>query len=220
MVIVFAPHSFSYCVIVLLPPPPPCPPPSTVPPAPPTPHVTPLKIKPIVPFYASILYSSAVLDAWYQLSGKASSHNGVDHLNPTPSFLKGITVTVSSCPSIHLFRYCPQDIFWTAQLFISKLFMVVHHHESGWFAVFMVKVTLRAATIKIWQFLLYLFLWTSDPFAANLNLMTHHHKLWKVWWKYLIATFTLKVTVKVQNVSGCLSSEHFIIYNQTWYGDA
>lgn len=109
MTIVFAPHSFSYCVIVLLPPHPL--PPSTVPPAPPTPHVTPLEIKPIVPLYASVLYSTVVLDAWYQLSGKASSHNGVDHLNPTPSFLKGITVTVSSCPCIHLFRYCPQDIF-------------------------------------------------------------------------------------------------------------
>ena len=57
---------------------------------------------------------------------------------------------------------CLDDIFWTAEYFVTKLGMVTQHHETEClagkkkFAVFKVKVTARADMINIWLFLLYL----------------------------------------------------------------
>ena len=58
-----------------------------------------------------------------------------------------IGIAVSVCPCVRLSRFSPDDVFWTAQTFVTKLGMMVHRHESEChakrliFAVFMVKVT-------------------------------------------------------------------------------
>ena len=49
---------------------------------------------------------------------------------------------------------CPDDIFLTAEHFVTKLVIVVHHYElectqNYWFAIFKVKVTARAHMIKM-----------------------------------------------------------------------
>ena len=64
-----------------------------------------------------------------------------------------------------LVNVCP-DIFWTAKHFVTKLAMMVQHHEPEYhtekkkkkklFAIFRVKVKARAHMIRIWIFLLYL----------------------------------------------------------------
>ena len=48
---------------------------------------------------------------------------------------------------------CPDKLFLTAELFITKLSKVMHHHEPEFlvkscFAVFKVKVTVKAHTMK------------------------------------------------------------------------
>ena len=52
---------------------------------------------------------------------------------------------------------CPDNIFWIAEPFTTKLGMVIHHYEQNclsknWFAVFKVKVTVMDNIIKIWLF--------------------------------------------------------------------
>lgn len=39
-------------------------------------------------------------------------------------------ITVFICLSVLVFGLCPEGIFWTAALFVTKLGMVVYHHES------------------------------------------------------------------------------------------
>ena len=61
---------------------------------------------------------------------------------------------------------CPEDIFWTAGHFVTKLAMIMQHHVSkrhaeNWFTVLNVKVTARADIIKTLLFLLYLLNWWS-----------------------------------------------------------
>ena len=49
---------------------------------------------------------------------------------------------------------CPDDILQTTEHCVTKLSIVMHHHElermqKDWFAIFQVKVTARADMIKI-----------------------------------------------------------------------
>ena len=88
------------------------------------------------------------------------------------------SILESPCPSICLYfgpyvGFCPEDIFWTNQHFVTKVVMVLHHGQvvlrhrqvewKDWDAVFKVKVTVRVYIIKMWQFLLYLL----DSFFCN-----------------------------------------------------
>ena len=59
--------------------------------------------------------------------------------------------------------FVPTRLSVCLQPFVTKLGIVVHHHEpechaTKWNAIFKVKVTVWAYIIKIWQFLLYLLL--------------------------------------------------------------
>ena len=73
---------------------------------------------------------------------------------------------------------CPDDIFWMTEHFVSKLGMVMQHHEPechleklGGGGV-KVKITARTRIIKIWLSPL----WTVESLAATLGLMIHHLK--------------------------------------------
>ena len=63
------------------------------------------------------------------------------------------------------------------------------------FAVFKVKVTVRAYMIEIWLFLLHLL--NCKSLATKLGLMVHHHTP-ECPVKKLITAFKVKVTVMVQ----------------------
>ena len=65
---------------------------------------------------------------------------------------------LSFCPYVW---FCPDDISWSIQPFLTKLGMVVYYYEAiviqkNCFTNLNVKVTVRAYIIKIWLYLLYL----------------------------------------------------------------
>ena len=81
---------------------------------------------------------------------------------------------------VQSFNFCPDDIFWTAEPCVTKLGTVMHHrgqerHVKDGFAVFMVKFTMRAHTIKYVSF--YHIYWTSHSFATRFNWLVHHDTL-------------------------------------------
>ena len=73
-----------------------------------------------------------------------------------------------------------QDIFWTSKYFVTKLGMVMQHHEpkchlkKKLFAILKVKATGRAHIINFFSF--YNIFWTVDWLVTKLGLMIHHHK--------------------------------------------
>ena len=88
----------------------------------------------------------------------------------------GREITVSVC-----WEFCPNDIFLTTEPFVTKLGIMVHHHEldcyvENWFAIFRVKVTVSAPVVKMGLFVVYIF-WTISPFVIKHSLMVEHHKL-------------------------------------------
>ena len=88
------------------------------------------------------------------------------------------------------------------QPFITKLGIVVHHHEpechvKNWDSIFKVKVT-ENMTISTIPYI------SSKPvslFATKLNLMVDHHKQRSVQWICWIAVFKVNVTAKVKSFS-------------------
>ena len=73
--------------------------------------------------------------------------------------LRGVILeSLRAC--VRLSGFCPEDMSWTAQLFVTKLGMVVYYreewHAKNSFAIFKVKVTARAYVIKLWLFWPYL----------------------------------------------------------------
>ena len=72
---------------------------------------------------------------------------------------------------------CPDDIFFTAEHFVTKLGSVMYHHEpecmqKDWFAIFKVKVIAYNQNYDSFCYIC----WTADPFATKLDLMVHCHK--------------------------------------------
>ena len=70
--------------------------------------------------------------------------NNLDYCNQDQGYSEGKNVSVY-----------PDDIFKTAQHFVTKLGIVTHHHEleclpKYWFVISKVKVTAKAHVIKIW----------------------------------------------------------------------
>ena len=84
------------------------------------------------------------------------------------------------CIGITCLSVCPDKIIWTAQPFVAKLGMVMHHQvtkswsimSKEWFAIF--KGTARARMFMLGLFLL--FLLKNIPFC-NQSVMIHHWEL-------------------------------------------
>ena len=121
---------------------------------------------------------------------------------------------------------CPDDIFWIAEPFTTKLGMVMHHYEPDCLSKRLVCCLQGQGhnnIIKIWLFnilseLLILL-------QAKLGLMVHHHKvdcLWKDWiallWSRSRSQKRFRIPVNVHLEWYLLSCWTFC--NQTWYGDA
>ena len=71
------------------------------------------------------------------------------------------------------------DIFWIIKHFVTKLAMLMQHHEpechvENAVAIFKVKVTVRLIWSKYDSF--YCIFWTVDSLATKLGLMIHYHK--------------------------------------------
>ena len=124
-----------------------------------------------------------------------------------------------------LVNVCVDNIFWTAKHFVTKLGMVMQHHEpvscgKKLFAVLKVIVTARRSRSQqglIWLFLLYPLNWR---FFGNQTLsddtLSWVSVLWKKNW---ITAFKVKVTVKDQNA--CPDDLNCLTFcYQTWYCDA
>ena len=123
---------------------------------------------------------------------------------------------------------CPDDIFWVAEPFTTKLGMVMQHCETDFLPERLVCCLQGQGHSKELQnqnmTLQYVF-WTADPFATKLGLMTHHHKLGCLVKRLDCSVVVkVKVTEKVQNSSECLCGRYLLncwtFCDQTWYGDA
>ena len=118
-----------------------------------------------------------------------------------------VKVTAMFKMSVNVF---PDDIFWTAKHFVSKLGMVVQQHKLecraeflffGGFLLSSKSRSQRGLTWSKYESFYYIF-WTVNSSAKKLSLMRHHHKpecLVKKW----ITAFKVKVTAKGQNVNVC-----------------
>ena len=78
--------------------------------------------------------------------------------------------------------------------------------QKNWFTVFIVKVTARAYLIKIWLFLLYLLNCWSICYQTWFDSTASLAGVSILWRKYITA-FKVRVTVKVQNASECVSDD-------------
>ena len=96
---------------------------------------------------------------------------------------------------------CPDNIFWTAQPFVAKLGMVMHHQvtkswsimSKEWFAIF--KVTVRARMFRLYLLFLLKKRTLLQPECDDTSLGAG--VLWKDW----MAVCKFKFTAKVQIVS-------------------
>ena len=86
----------------------------------------------------------------------------------------------------------PNLVWWWS--IISRSVM-----QKNLFAIFKVKVTVRAHRIKIWLFLLVDLLncWTADSLATKSGLMVHHHVCVCVWWGELLSRSRLPQKFKI-----------------------
>ena len=123
---------------------------------------------------------------------------------------------------------CPDDIFWIAEAFNSKLGIGMHHYQPGCYpkrlvCCFKVKVTVKDHIIKIWLSNI-----SSEVLIIlPLNLVWWH--IIMVWWHIIIMSCE-KIGLlcwgqgqghrKVQNSSKCWSGRYFgncwTFHNQTW----
>ena len=75
---------------------------------------------------------------------------------------------------------CPDNIFRTAEHFVTKLGMMMQHHEPECHAEKNCLLSSRSRSKRglIWSKYdsFYYFLWTIDSSATKLCLMIHHHK--------------------------------------------
>ena len=131
---------------------------------------------------------------------------------PVFCILNLITVEVKVTAVVHSFSVYLDNIFLTAEPFVTRLGVVIMGMsqsvmQKDSFAVFKVKVTERAHVIRCVCF--YHINWTADPLATKFNWMIHHPKLLR---KDLIAMVKVKDTVKVQNFVDCLSVLSFLCH--------
>lgn len=78
--------------------------------------------------------------------------------NPVPKFSWLLHLWSKSLPRLNVLIGVVSDIFWTFEPFITKLWWYheLECHTKSCFAIFKVKISVRAHVIKIWPFLLYL----------------------------------------------------------------
>ena len=124
---------------------------------------------------------------------------------------------------------CPDDTFWITEHLATKFGMVMQHHEpescghfccccylqgqghsKGSYHQNMTLSTILSELLIPWQ-----------PNLVWWYIIKSQSVLWK---KKLISAFRLKVTVKVQNVSECVSGWYLLncrsFWYQIWYGNA
>ena len=81
---------------------------------------------------------------------------------------------------------CLNDIFWTAEPFITKFGMVIHIHKLGWDVInnnnnktglLSSRSKSQLGLIESKYDCFYCIFWTSDPFLTKFCIVVHHHKL-------------------------------------------
>ena len=93
-------------------------------------------------------------------------------------------ISESLCPfSVCLSGFCPDNIFWTAQLVLTKLGIAVHCHETECrtekkhtTGLLSLRSRSQRAYMKSECDCFYYILWIADPFATRLGLMEHPRK--------------------------------------------
>ena len=82
-----------------------------------------------------------------------------------------------------LMNFCPADIFWIAEPFITKLGMVMHHHEPDCLPerlICCLQGQSHSEGSHNKNMTLHYVFWTADPFATEL-----------VWWRIIISWIAL-----------------------------
>lgn len=87
----------------------------------------------------------------------------------------------SQCMSIISMNACPEDVFWIAKSFVTKLGMMMHRrksnlHAEDCFDIFEVRVTMRAHILKHDCFQ-YIFR-TAHLFTTRSCMVVHYYKPW------------------------------------------
>ena len=132
-------------------------------------------------------------------------------------------VLLCVCPSVHLFGVCT-NILWTSRFFVTKLVMVVHHHEAvcqaPWLVCYLqIKVT-ELIHLKKRRLFLYIYLRAFNPFATKLSVMVQHHKP-KCLSKRLICRVQGQQKLKISvDISRRYTLNRYTFCNQPLYGGA
>ena len=108
-------------------------------------------------FPSNIVWGWGCTVEWCVCGGGGGCH--VVWLYPCNRVGVGGGTLESPCPSVHESRLCPENIFWTAQMFVSRLGMTVLHHEPGYHVIKMGMWSAGSRSkwglmIKLWLFLL------------------------------------------------------------------
>ena len=120
------------------------------------------------------------------------------------------------------------DIFWTRDHFVTKLGIVMQHHEPEGHAknlVHCLQCQGHSAGLHNQNMTMStIYLLNCWSIATNLGFIVQHQKPEHPMEKKWITAFKVKVTAKVQNVSECLSRWYRLncrrFCYQTWYGYA
>ena len=118
-----------------------------------------------------------------------------------------------------------QNVFWTTEHFVTKPGMVMQHHKPECHSEKLVQCSVsrsqQGLTSSKYDYVV------SSKLLARLqpNMVWWYNIISRsVEWKSGITAFKVKVTVKVWNVSECLSWWSLLIHRtfcyQVWYGDA
>ena len=137
----------------------------------------------------------------------------------------------------------PDDIFWTAELFVIKLAVVMHHHEPDCqselknkttekankrrLIIFRIKVTMRAHKIKLWLFIdnsTVIYSVTRRITRGILPRKATYFFLERVWCvqcqcesvKHVPILFTVLISSPYQRVTFCPLAETFPLSEQIY----
>ena len=79
-----------------------------------------------------------------------------------------------------IINFCRDDVFWTAEPFVTKLSMLGHHHELDCHVkrlLYCLQGQGHNEGSCNQNMTVYYFSWTADSFSTTLSLMVHYHEL-------------------------------------------
>ena len=140
------------------------------------------------------------------------------------------------CLCVHVFGFCSDSIFWITQPLVTKLSMMVHHHEASDFKIGLLSSRSRPQWGLIWlkhDYFCFIFwtcllrkhccdgkgldcqwlfiwmliiLWTAQPFETKHGMVMHYVMRHNVMGKDWVAIFVVKVTMRTCVVKIWLST--------------